>query len=136
MEVVKNSTNHPGVDEIYLRTREKMPHVSLGTVYRNLEQLSEQGYVQKLEIGNEPKRFDPNPAPHNHFKCSSCGAVEDLPFVSIKRLQSEFSESLRGHRIEGYQLTIYGLCSRCTAEQGFNGVSNDTSVQDEGKEGG
>ncbi len=104
--------DHPTADEIYIEVRKELPKVSLGTVYRNLEQMSDQGTILKIE-GSGQKRFDPNPMPHPHFRCTSCGCVEDiheeviLPSISVDSMWS------KDRNIQGALVEFYGLCPRC-----------------------
>ena len=58
LEELRNTRSHPTADEVYEIVRKRIPKISLGTVYRNLELLSESGVIQKLEIGGTQKRFD------------------------------------------------------------------------------
>ena len=78
-------TSHPTADELYDIVKKRMPQISLGTVYRNLEQLAECGVILKLETAGRQKRFDGNPAPHHHIRCKVCGAVRDLHHESFER---------------------------------------------------
>ena len=78
-EFLMGRCDHPTADMIYTHVREEFPHISLGTVYRNLSLLSELGEIRKLSC-NGPDRFDANTMPHYHFTCKQCGQVEDLQF--------------------------------------------------------
>jgi len=75
LEELKSVTTHPTADEIYGMVRQKMPRISLGTVYRNLEVLSSLGLVRKLENAAGQKRFDGDVSPHHHIRCEVCGKV-------------------------------------------------------------
>ena len=59
--------------------REKMPRISLGTVYRNLEVLHSMGLVEKIDVGSGQARYDVNPHPHCHAVCAECSKVFDVP---------------------------------------------------------
>jgi Fur family ferric uptake transcriptional regulator len=60
LEEIRKTDSHPTADELYQRVRQRLPHVSLGTIYRNLETLAASGLIQKLEMGGSQKRFDGN----------------------------------------------------------------------------
>ena len=62
--------DHPTADVIYLNIREQFPHISLGTVYRNLALLSELGEIKKLTTGDGADHFDGNVSPHQHVICN------------------------------------------------------------------
>jgi len=113
MEQLQSVTSHPTADEIYGMVREKMPRISLGTVYRNLEVLSSLGLVRKLENAAGQKRFDGDMSPHHHIRCDICGKVGDIfdaPDISgIEHgLDTDF-------RITGVSLEFSGVCPDCQA---------------------
>ena len=111
MEQLRSVTSHPTADEIYGMVREKMPRISLGTVYRNLEVLSSLGLVRKLENAAGQKRFDGDMTPHHHIRCEICGKVGDIfdaPDISgiEQKLGTDF-------QITGYTLEFTGICPDC-----------------------
>jgi len=121
LEVLKKHSDHPGADKIYHEVRKVLPHISLGTVYRNLELLSETGMIKKLGFVNDQKRFDPNPRPHCHFRCVECGNIEDIPFdINTKELDRNIPW-VREREILGCNLWYYGLCAAC-ASKGVRGM--------------
>ena len=67
LRVLRNTDTHPTADWVYQEVRKEMPHVSLGTIYRNLKTLVEMGEVQELCYGSSYTRFDGNPHRHYHF---------------------------------------------------------------------
>ncbi len=89
LEVLQQSNAHPSADEIYDLVRKRLPNVSLGTIYRNLELLSGSGAIQKLELGGTIKRYDWNPKKHYHIRCTRCGRVDDAPIAPLKQLENE-----------------------------------------------
>ena len=92
--------------------RERLPHVSLGTIYRNLETLSEAGIIQKLELGGAQKRFDGNPENHYHVRCADCGRMDDIPHRSIPDIGDAFRDAC-DYQITGHQLVLIGICPEC-----------------------
>ena len=112
LEELRRVKTHPGADEIYSMVRRRLPRISLGTVYRNLEILSELGEIQKLESAGTLKRFDGNPNAHYHVRCMQCGRVEDTPLKPLENLE----EMVRDHtdfRIMGHNMEFVGLCPSC-----------------------
>lgn len=111
-------SSHPTADEIYIKVREQFPNVSLGTVYRNLNLLSECGEIQKLTFPEGPDRFDCNVMPHYHFVCRSCGRVFDLHVRGVKLDMEDGTDGaeLPG-RIEAQALICYGTCNDCLADE-------------------
>jgi len=110
---LKKHKDHPGADIIYTEVREILPKISLGTVYRNLEMLSESGVILKLEYGSGQKRFDPNPKPHAHFRCLGCEKIEDLPFrIEAPELNTK-DAWVSKRSITGINLEYTGYCPAC-----------------------
>ena len=101
--------DHPTAMELYLSVREVIPNLSLGTLYRNLSQLEENGIVLRIPDGTND-RFDGNPNPHVHFKCSDCGKVYDL--MSFENDSITFSDDIIG-KVTNYSLMAFGICKHC-----------------------
>lgn len=101
LEELERSGSHPSADELYERVRERLPRISLATVYRNLELLAEKGLIRRLELGGTQMRFDAKTAAHYHLRCVGCGRVEDAPvevFEDVERQVSRRSDySVVGH---------------------------------------
>lgn len=103
--------SHPTADEIYGRVRCRLPRISLGTVYRNLEALASQGAIQRLELAGLQRRFDPMPTPHHHIRCARCGKLEDIEVVT--QPPREMVPDDRGFEILGVRLEFLGICPEC-----------------------
>jgi Fur family ferric uptake transcriptional regulator len=89
--------------------------VSLGTIYRNLEILSESGMIGKIELGGMRKKFDGNSEHHYHVRCVKCSAVSDVPMEPSYRLQKRVGE-MSGYKILGHRLEFIGICPACSHE--------------------
>jgi len=110
----KNQVIHRSADEVYEIVREQLPRISLGTVYRNLEILCELGEIQKLEFGGTLKRFDGNPDPHYHIRCTLCDRVDNVDLGPVKNIEAEIADSTE-YKILGHRLEFIGLCPECAA---------------------
>ena len=93
-----------------------MPRISLGTVYRNLEFLSEAGLIQKLETGGTIKRFDATAKNHYHIRCIKCEKIEDAPMEVIKNIEDQLKGKTNFH-ITGHRLEFLGICLECQKKQ-------------------
>lgn len=104
---------HPTAEEIYEMVSDKMPKISLATVYRNLEALEEDGQVIKLNVkaGNGKSRYDAHMEPHHHLVCKSCGCVEDIHDCCCEIKSKALEKS--GFTISTYYLEIPGICKKC-----------------------
>ena len=112
LEALRSVKTHPTADEVYDMVRQELPRISLGTVYRNLEVLSEMGLIQKLEMAGLQKRFDGNPEPHYHIRCLNCGCVRD---VDVEMKLDMMKKNMSGFLVQGYRLEFVGVCPDCQA---------------------
>jgi Fur family peroxide stress response transcriptional regulator len=84
----------------------------MGTVYRNLNVLIEQGLIKKIDFGSTFDRFDAKTEAHYHFICERCGSIIDLALPVDEALNERVNQTTRfqasRHRIE-----FFGLCDRC-----------------------
>ena len=114
-EIIKNiifSTNtHPTASWIYSRAKKLIPKISLGTVYRNLGQLTQTGVVAIIN-DHGVARYDCNQEPHFHLKCHVCGDLIDVdPFEpDIKKVVKE----KYNFEVNDLELTIIGKCKKHT----------------------
>lgn len=104
---------HPTADEVYGMVRKRLPNISLGTVYRNLDLLSETGKIQKLDTTGSLRRFDGNPNPHLHVRCLNCGRMADIPENDILVPPPE-KFAVENFAITGVYLICVGQCKRCS----------------------
>ncbi len=112
--VLRRTRNHPTAEWVFERVREELPRISLGTVYRNLHVLKQQGKIQELDFGEGLKRYDAFIEPHYHFICEVCGIVHDLDVPSLSdvndRVQQLVVEEIRTHRLD-----FFGTCTSCAS---------------------
>lgn len=116
LDELRRAKTHPTADELYERIKKKLPRISLATVYRNLEILSETGLIKKLEISGRQKRFDWDPQDHDHVYCTKCHRVDNIP-TETGTLLSIAPELQKGYRITGCRIEFYGLCPNCLKPQ-------------------
>ncbi|HDR16717.1 MAG TPA: transcriptional repressor [Desulfobacteraceae bacterium] len=119
-EAVRSSPFHPSVDEVYASVKRVLPRISLATVYRNLENLAEDGLIRRLEPEHPPMRFDGDTSEHYHITCMRCGRIEDAPFPeedeSIDTLEKALGR-LTKYGVFGHKLEFIGLCSDCAEKE-------------------
>jgi Fur family ferric uptake transcriptional regulator len=113
LEELRKVKTHPSADEVYEMVRKRLPRISLGTVYRNLEILSESGEIKKLEPGSSLKRFDGNPSEHFHIRCIRCNRIADMPMASDFEIDLADMTPTE-YEILGHRLEFFGLCPYCS----------------------
>lgn len=112
LKVVRQSSDHPDANTIYERSRKIITDISLGTVYRNLDFLSNNGDIKRIIMKDGNDRFDKTTRSHNHIYCEKCGKVVDIGFeLSNDELQK--IELLTGFKITKSNFKINGLCNDC-----------------------
>lgn len=112
MEELQQAKCHPTADEIYERVRKRLPRVSLGTIYRNLETLAAQGVIRKLNLAGSQKRFDVTLEDHCHVRCLRCGRVDDVFFNGALPLEEMFT-GVCDYEICGARFELVGYCPDC-----------------------
>lgn len=113
---LRKSKRHLSADELYDIVKKVMPRISLATVYRNLEILSEAGLIGKLEISGRQKRFDFDVSDHDHIYCVVCHKVDNLD-IERKDVDSEQLGAAAGYAITGYRVEIIGICPECQEKE-------------------
>ncbi len=116
LDVLDRKNWHPTAEEVYHIVRKQAPRISLGTVYRNLDILSRQGTITKIEEAGTQRRYDGNPTPHYHLKCLDCGEVWDVPGEAVT-WQRPLDVAIPGFTITGHRLLFEGYCARCMEER-------------------
>ncbi|MGD8562758.1 MAG: transcriptional repressor [Desulfarculaceae bacterium] len=116
LDELKKLKTHPTAGELCKIVRKRLPHISLGTVYRNLEILSRRGVIQKLDVGGVEMRFDGNIDNHYHLRCVECGKVFDVDMSPMPDLEQRL-ESWTGFRVLGHNLEFVGLCPQCNRSE-------------------
>lgn len=113
-EAVLGSKEHPTAEMVYQWLKPANPNLSLGTVYRNLNLLAEEGILVRMPFPVE--RYDGVIQPHSHFRCKGCGRVFDLLTEYDGEIDAAASQASPGFQIEGHDLTFSGLCPECKTQ--------------------
>ena len=112
---VAQADDHPNAEVVYKRVRERMPTVSLDTVYRTLWLLNEHGLITTLGPSRERTRFDANLTRHHHFVCVRCGATRD--FYSDEFDEPKLPSSVKAFgRIVATLVEVRGVCRQCAGK--------------------
>ena len=100
---------HPTADDVYAEIRKKKSNISLGTVYRNLNLLSQAGEIRKISGVGEQDRFDFHTKEHSHFKCTLCRTLTDI-FIT-PRCYKKLADD--GYMVISTNIVIEGICPKC-----------------------
>lgn len=115
LKAVNTLQCHATVEEIYNLVVNEYPNISKVTVYRNLNQLAENGEIRKLEVPGDADRFDHLCYDHYHARCLRCGRVFDVDMDYIEDLEKRIKDA-RGFEFSGHDLMFKGVCPDCKTE--------------------
>lgn len=117
LAAVKGAQHHPDARWVYEEVSRKIPHISLGTVYRVLASLSAEGLIREVPQAGGPSLYDGNTEEHLHIRCRRCGRMEDVPLVA---LPDEWMESVRQlstfARVDQVRMEFSGICASCAQQ--------------------
>ncbi len=110
LQRIISSKNHPTADWIFNEAKKVKPNISFGTVYRNLNQLIDQGLIRMIQL-NSVAHYDGNMDPHDHFICNECNQIYDIEinrenFISEMELKTQ-------HHVSSYHIKVKGTCRKC-----------------------
>lgn len=128
------SEEHPDAERIYRAVRQRVPTVSLDTVYRTLWMLHDLGLVRTLGPKGEGLRFDANLDRHHHFCCVRCGLVRDFKSTDLDDLPLPEDVKRLGRVVDAH-VEVRGLCSRCENARNENGPTRSRPGNDSDLEG-
>lgn len=106
--IVCTSHEHPSAQMVYDALRPELPRLSLGTVYRNLHQMAQEGRL--VELDGPVTRFDAVLQPHTHVRCTCCGRVADADLPYDPALDQT---AMGGWTVTGHSLIFQGICPAC-----------------------
>lgn len=112
LEAVNKLKCHATADEIYQEIKKDHPHISRGTVYRNLQRLCETGEIRKREIPGEADRYDHLCHDHYHARCVKCGRVFDVDMEYMTGLEKTIKDT-HGFVFTGHDIVFQGICAEC-----------------------
>ena len=114
LDILRQTRSHPSVEVIYLEARKTLPSISLGTIYRNLGLLRDQGLVKEIRFGDaNGSRFEATVPPHAHFHCGHCHAIHDIELPDVL-LDFGWEHSSFISSIDTLELHVIGACAACS----------------------
>lgn len=113
LDILKSTKSHPTAKWVYEQARKIIPNISLGTVYRNLSELSKSGEISCFSAKDEFEHFDFTAKPHSHFCCLECGEIIDLQLPEINICKNV--ENQLQCEVEKEEIMFYGRCKKCKA---------------------
>ncbi|MBN2354706.1 transcriptional repressor [candidate division KSB1 bacterium] len=117
LELLRSTDRHPTADWLYDKLKSDFPRLSLGTIYRNLAILHEQGLIRKISFGSAFDRFEARVDHHYHLVCEECGRIMDLAIPFDEELNKKANASAGTFQVRHHRLEFYGLCENCRSQK-------------------
>ena len=111
-EVMQGLPGHPSPEEIYAEVRQRLPAVSLATVYKNIHLFLERGVLKQLSMHHGSLRVEMNNVAHHHIVCSYCKTITNIEEKDLGILPSR-RELPGGFQVERYSIDVIGICAAC-----------------------
>jgi len=117
MQDIDRTNYHPTADEVYYNVRKILPKISLGTVYRNLDLLTEKGILNRLDTGLGPRRYETVKNHQYHVVCTLCGRIDDMEMPDMRdAVNGALGKGDRvGYEVDSHRLEFFGRCPDCLA---------------------
>lgn len=112
LELLRTTDRHPTADWIYGKLKKEFPKLSLGTVYRNLSILVDQGQAKKIHFGSTFDRFEAKLVPHYHLICENCKQIIDFELPIYNEINDK-AKRVSGFEISYHKIDFFGVCSNC-----------------------
>lgn len=116
LDTLKENVVHPTAEYLYEKIKSKDPKISLATLYRNLNQLTQNGIIKKIDGLETSSHFDHNTHKHYHFICSKCNRVFDIS-ADVAPDLIEKTENSTGFEIQSHDIVFTGICKECKNKQ-------------------
>ena len=113
LTLLRSTRSHPSADWLYENLRKDFPSISLGTVYRNLALLADNGEIMKIQTSANKEHFDGFVYKHHHFVCRNCDKIIDVDIDGIENAEKQAAKKLHA-TVEDSSLVCYGLCMECS----------------------
>jgi Fur family peroxide stress response transcriptional regulator len=112
--VLLEKRDHPTVEDVFLRSKEEMPDISMATVYNCLDALVKCGLVRHVNQDRSATRYCPNMKEHSHFYCDECGEIYDIDFNGTG--DHAGLDIPAGFKVKQFDVSIRGLCRDCAGK--------------------
>ena len=111
-EVMQGMEGHPSPEEVYAKVKQKIPAISLATVYKNIHLFVESGVLREVSLHHGSRRVEMNEQDHHHMVCSKCKAITDIDPKELG-LPVEKKRLAGGFLVERYSVDVIGVCASC-----------------------
>ena len=104
--------DHPSAEAIYKRVQNRVPTISLDTVYRTLATFEDSGLIARVQVSDDHGRFDGDRSPHHHLICTRCKSIADFGWESFD--EADLPERAKSWgRVTDRHVVVRGICNAC-----------------------
>lgn len=114
-ETMQSMYGHPSPEEVFASVKQRIPSISLATVYKNIHLFVESGVFRELSIHHGTLRVEMNKHPHHHMVCTICKQVTDLPERDELEMGMPTPVDMLpgGFLVERISMDVIGVCPEC-----------------------
>lgn len=116
LRILRANHSHPNAHWIFEQARKEIPHISLGTVYRNLNSLIQEGKIREIIFGNGLSLYDGDLRNHDHIQCTVCNRVDDIPNF-FHPISVDQVSAVTGYQVLHRRLDFFGTCPQCSEKR-------------------
>ncbi|HEY6673004.1 MAG TPA: Fur family transcriptional regulator [Solirubrobacterales bacterium] len=110
--LLRDRNRHLSAEELLSEASERLPGVSLPTVYATLELFEQLGIVRRVNGGGGTLLWDTRADTHHHMICRRCGRIEDLE-APLDLGRARRSAARAGFQPDRAEVVVSGLCANC-----------------------
>lgn len=114
-DVLLEKANHPTAEEVFMRTKQMIPDISMATVYNCLDALVKCNLVRQVNVDRGATRYCPNMKEHCHFFCDDCGGVFDIELTA--KTGGSNIELPPGFKLSHFEVSFRGTCPQCSSKE-------------------
>jgi Fur family transcriptional regulator, peroxide stress response regulator len=115
LALLRSTDAHPTANWLFGKLKKEFPNLSIGTIYRNIGILVQQGLIGRIAFGSTFDRLDANVTEHYHFICETCGAIIDLK-LPVERGLNRQVPAAEGYEVRRHTVEFYGQCPKCAGK--------------------
>ena len=107
--VLSDAEDHPDVEDLYQRSVELDPKISIATVYRTVRLFEEAGLLDRHDFGDGRSRYEQaSDDHHDHLVDVQSGAIIEFHDEEVEELQHQIAARL-GYSLIGHRMELYGV---------------------------
>ncbi len=102
---------HISVEVLYEMMQKKFYSISLATIYKNINLMIENSFIQEVKIPNAKSVYELTKEEHSHLVCQKCNEVLDIK-IDLDSIVTKTSDAYH-FNIKNSNLILSGLCQNC-----------------------